>query len=93
MLGIAPEEAAAIQLVRGVSDDANFHTGYSGRIGIFEVMTIDDTLRTAILDGRSAREIEDLARRNGMRTLEESAAQKVLASVTSVEEMHRVLMA
>jgi type II secretory ATPase GspE/PulE/Tfp pilus assembly ATPase PilB-like protein len=93
MLGIAPDEAAAVQLVRGVPDDANFHTGYAGRIGVFEVMTIDDALRTAILDGRSASEIEDLARRNGMRTLEESAAQKVLAGVTSVEEMHRVLMA
>lgn len=91
-LGVSPELAQSLELVRGVPSDANFHTGYFGRTGIFEVLTIDAEIREAILDQRSGSEISERAAHCGMSRLGESAIRKVLAGVTTVEEMHRVLM-
>jgi type II secretory ATPase GspE/PulE/Tfp pilus assembly ATPase PilB-like protein len=92
-LGVPAEQAATIKLQRGLPAPDNFHTGYSGRTGIFEVMRIDDAIRQAILDGRACGEIHHLAVSRGMLPLDRAAARKVLAGITSVEEMHRVLMA
>lgn len=92
ILKIDPDQAAKVQLYRGIPSDSNFHTGYFGRTGVFEVMSIDNDLRQLILSGKSGRSIYDLAREKGMESLEESARQKVLSGVTTVEEMLRVLM-
>ncbi len=91
-LGIPASEVEAIQLVRGIPADENFHTGYFGRTGLFEVLTIGAELRQAILDNKSSTELEEVARKTGFRTLDEAAIDKVLAGVTTIEEMHRVLM-
>ena len=48
-------------------------------------------IREAILQGKTHGEIQQMARANGMISLEEAARRKVLAGITSVEEMHRVL--
>jgi type II secretory ATPase GspE/PulE/Tfp pilus assembly ATPase PilB-like protein len=64
-----------------------------GRTGVFEVMTMDDALRDAVLKGRSHAQLLDLARGKGMQTLESSAKKKVLDKVTTIEEIHRVLTA
>lgn len=92
MLGIPPERASTTRLARGIPSDVNFHTGYTGRTGVFEVMRMSPELRQAILDGRAAGDLETIATRNGMTSLEQSAIAKVLAGITTVEEMHRVLM-
>jgi len=68
-------------------------TGLLGRTGVFEVMTMDDALRDAVLKGRSHAQLLDLARGKGMQTLESSAKKKVLEKVTTIEEIHRVLTA
>ena len=65
-------------------------TGYSGRKGIYEIMTITPKLRDAIAGKASAMELETIARREGMHTLRESAGAKVRAGITSIEEMLRV---
>jgi type II secretory ATPase GspE/PulE/Tfp pilus assembly ATPase PilB-like protein len=93
VLGLNPEQTESVNLVRGVPSPANFHTGYSGRTGIFEVMRIDADIRDAILHETSGKQLRQLARERGMQSLEQSAVNKVLAGVTSVEEMHRVLLA
>ena len=49
-------------------------------------------LRQAILDGATRYELQDLAQSKGMRPLEQSATRKVLAGVTTFEEMQRVLL-
>jgi len=92
MLGVDPAQANEISLVRGVPAPVNFHTGYAGRTGIFEVMTLDHNLREAILHGKSAGELRQLAINNGMQSLETVAMAKVRAGVTTLEEMHRVLI-
>lgn len=91
MLKLSPEQIGTVQLVRGIPADANFHTGYFGRTGVFEVLEITDEIRHAILTGKSGDEIAAIGRRNGMLTLEDAAIKKVLAGITSVEEMHHVL--
>ena len=92
MLGLPPEEASTVRLRRGIPNEANFHTGYLGRTGVFEVLPIDNDLRAAILSGRSAGELRQMAIERGMQTLEQSALRHVRHGVTTLEEMHRVLM-
>ncbi len=62
-------------------------TGYSGRTVIAELMMMDSVLRDMINDAAPDHEIRSYARKNGMVTLRESAVRKVLAGVTSIEEM------
>lgn len=91
-LGIDPAEAGNLSLVRGLPSEANFHTGYSGRTGIFEVMPIDGDVRKAILREAPQSEIAAIARGNGMKSLGVAARDKVLEGVTIIDEMHRVAL-
>ena len=91
-LGVPPEQHAEILLARGLPADENFHTGYAGRTGVFEVMEIGPEIREMILRGEPARQIHQRAVELGMRTLEDSGKLKVLSQETTIEEMHRVLM-
>ena len=91
-LGVDEDRRAGTRLTRGVAHDENFNTGYAGRTGVFEVLTIDDDVRRAIIDGKSAREIKQVAVNNGMLSLEAAAKRKVLEGETTVEEIHRVMM-
>ena len=54
-------------------------------------MLFDETLRTLVLDQKPLADIQDAAIRNGMRTLKMDAAAKVLAGLTTVEEVVRVV--
>lgn len=64
--------------------------GYIGRTGIYEILTIDKELRSAINKGLSSDELKDLAVKNGMVTLKNSCIQKVLKGETTFEEYLRV---
>ncbi|MFN3966732.1 MAG: GspE/PulE family protein, partial [Endomicrobiia bacterium] len=64
--------------------------GYKGRIGIYEVMEVTDEIRELILKKKSAQEIKEVARKQGMLTLRESALKKLLNGITTVEEVLRV---
>ena len=66
------------------------NAGYTGRVGIFEVMVIDDELRQAILSQQDAGEIAKLAKKNGMTTLMEDGLKKVSTGITTLEEVLRV---
>ncbi len=92
MLGIDESKANEVTLARGIPAAVNFHTGYAGRTGVFEVLALETNVREAILHGRSSGEIKNLAAGNGMQSLEASALNKVRGGVTTLEEMHRVLI-
>ncbi len=66
-------------------------SGYKGRIGIYEVMTIDDDVREAIMKRIDASEIKKIAMKNGMTTMLEDGFQKALAGITTIEEILRVV--
>ena len=63
------------------------NTGYRGRIGIFELMLIDEPVRREILNNSDAKTIQRVAQEQGMRLLREDGARQVVAGVTSVEEV------
>jgi type IV pilus assembly protein PilB len=67
------------------------HTGYKGRTGLYEVMTMTDTLRRLILDRASRDELRAEARRLGMRTLREDGLDKIRHGITSISEVLRVV--
>ncbi len=70
---------------RGCDECSN--TGYRGRIGIFELMMIDEPVRREVLNNSDAKTIQRVAQHQGMRLLREDGARQVVAGVTSVEEV------
>ncbi len=64
-------------------------TGYKGRSGIYEIMAVDEELRSRIARSEDSRTLGKLAREHGMRTLMEDAAIKVAAGLTTVQEALR----
>ncbi len=90
-LNITEEEAASIPFYRPVGCDACHHTGYKGRIGIYEVMKITDKLRRMIAQRASEDAIREAAQSAGMLTLGDDALAKVKAGVTTAEELLRVV--
>jgi type II secretory ATPase GspE/PulE/Tfp pilus assembly ATPase PilB-like protein len=67
-----------------------FHSGYSGRTAIYEIMPVDETLRTQIMEGASATTMKRSAVQRGMITLREDGRQKILAGLTTADEVLRV---
>ena len=63
------------------------HIGYKGRLGIYEMMTLNDELRELILSEASTGEIMNACRTMGMQTLRESGINKILSGITSIEEV------
>ena len=63
------------------------NTGYFGRIGVFEIMEVDDTIRQLITENASTEELSRAAKAAGMHTLRENAIRYVLDGTTSIEEM------
>ena len=70
--------------------ECNF-TGYRGRIGIYELFEINDEMEKLILKSPPISEVHELATKNGMITLLQDGLLKVLAGVTSIEEVLRVV--
>ncbi|GAB4389700.1 MAG: hypothetical protein Kow0025_16700 [Thermodesulfovibrionales bacterium] len=66
------------------------HTGYKGRIAIFELLAVDGEVRRLIMESASAQEIREKAVSLGMRTLRRDGMEKAKAGVTTVEEVLRV---
>ncbi len=65
-------------------------TGYKGRIGIYEIMEMNDAIKNLILKGASNLEIEKTAIANGMQTLEHAGLHLILKGITSPEEVYSV---
>jgi type IV pilus assembly protein PilB len=66
-------------------------TGYQGRVGIYEILVLDREIRELISKRASDLQIEDVALSSGMKTLQQSARDKVLMGVTTIAELRRVL--
>ncbi len=80
-------QTATLQKGRGCSNCSN--TGCRGRFGIFEIFIIDDEARKLIYDKASSSVLRARAREMGMRTLREDGIRKVLAGMTTPEEVIR----
>ena len=64
-------------------------TGYKGRMGLYEIMTLDDEMRDQIIKHASTNVIRDMAKKRGLRTLRESGLLAIYDGVTSIEEVVR----
>jgi general secretion pathway protein E len=79
-----------IDAYRGEGCENCVGTGYTSRVGIFELMELNEEIRTLIMANADASKITAAARRNGMRGLREDGWTKVAAGVTTAEEVMRV---
>ncbi len=90
-LGLSPEMVGpSAKLWRGRGCPTCFGTGYKGRTGIYELMLPSDDIRQLILQNVDSTSIKRRAQGQGMRTLREDGARKVLAGITSSAEVLRV---
>jgi general secretion pathway protein E len=86
---IAPD-GETVKTYRGRGCEHCFGSGYTGRMGIFEMMELNDEIRKLIMHNDDAVAITNEARRNGMRNLREDGWLKVSQGVTTADEVMRV---
>jgi type IV pilus assembly protein PilB len=88
-LNIDPNNTQNATFMKGKGCADCSKTGYRGRFGIFEIFIIDDEARKLIYDRVASSVLRTRAREMGMRTLREDGARKVLAGLTSPDEVIR----
>jgi type II secretory ATPase GspE/PulE/Tfp pilus assembly ATPase PilB-like protein len=86
---IAPD-GETVPCFRGRGCETCFGSGYTGRVGIFELMELNDEIRKQIMRGDDALSITAVARRNGMRSLREDGWLKISRGLTTPDEVMRV---
>jgi type II secretory ATPase GspE/PulE/Tfp pilus assembly ATPase PilB-like protein len=79
-----------LKFYRGAGCKTCKNTGYKGRMGIFEMLMLSDKIRDLILAKTSSTQIKKVAQEAGMRTLREDGIEKVLAGLTTIDEVIRV---
>lgn len=84
----APARPRPLQRGRGCS--ACRETGYRGRVGIFELLTLTDSLKDGLISHESQQALRERAREQGMQTMRADGWRKVLGGLTTVEEVLRV---
>jgi type IV pilus assembly protein PilB len=95
-LGFTPEEASKVVIYEGTGKTKDGRecpkckgSGYKGRVGLYEVMEMNDELRELILIGASALELRKKAIEHGMLTLRRSGLRKIMDGITTIEEVVR----
>src|SRR5712672_880743 len=92
-VGFSAEESKTLTTFKGKGCSTCNNTGYKGRIGLYEVMEVNDEIRELILIGASSLELRKKAIEDGMITLRESGLQKVRNGLTTLEEVVRETVA
>jgi type IV pilus assembly protein PilB len=88
-VGFREADMPALKLFRGKGCERCSNTGYKGRIGLFEVMDVNDEIREMILSGATSVELRERATERGMLGLRESGLRKIADGITTVEEVVR----
>ncbi len=88
-LGVPPDEAKTFTVYKGKGCAICSGTGYKGRLGLYEVMTMREEVKEMVLSRASSSEIKKEAIRLGMKTLRQSGIHKVKEGLTSIEEVVR----
>ena len=85
--GLTPEEAAQVQFKHGAGCVHCDNTGFSGREGIFELLTVNAEIRRIIYEGGNQDLIREAALKAGMRTLHDAAIAKMKRGITTIREV------
>jgi general secretion pathway protein E len=88
-IGLSPQALDAHQIYRPKGCASCNHTGYRGRIAIFEILIVDDTIRNLITRGIDSKTIADQAVKQGMVTMRMFGAHQVLRGITAIAEVLR----
>jgi general secretion pathway protein E len=89
-LSVSHEDLKKASISVGGGCDKCMHTGYYGRTGIYEIMRVSESIKKTILSTSDANAIKVVAIREGMKTLREDGAEKVLRGISTTEEILRV---
>jgi type IV pilus assembly protein PilB len=87
--GFTPEEAKTVKIKKGRGCATCNNTGYKGRVGLYEVMEVDEEIKELVLVGASSVELKKKAIERGMFTLRRSGLMKVMNGATTLEEVAR----
>lgn len=85
--GLTPEEASKVNFKMGSGCVHCDNTGFSGREGIFELLTVTPEIRSLIFQGGNQDLIRDAAINSGMRTLHDAAMSKMVRGITTIREV------
>ena len=88
-IGFTDEEIGRLKIMHGQGCEICNKKGYKGRVGLYEVLEMSETLKDMVLTGASAIELREQSIKEGMITLRRSGCRKVLDGVTTIEEIVR----
>jgi type IV pilus assembly protein PilB len=91
-IGFSKEEAKDLKIFHGAGCDVCNGTGYKGRMGIYEVLRVDEELRSVIVEGGSATSLREIALRNGYKTMQEIGKDMIAEGILTLEEYQRNLI-
>lgn len=80
-----------VRLYEGKGCSACHNTGYTGRIGVYEILSVDEEIRDAIIQRKTTSEIKNMAIKKGMTTMLDDGIKKVYEGMTTIGEVVRVL--
>ncbi len=86
-LGMPNIDPAKVELFKGAGCENCNHTGYSGRLGVYELLWTTDEIRKMIMENKSSTALRRAARMDGMATMREDAWKKALKGITTLEEV------
>jgi type IV pilus assembly protein PilB len=88
-IGLDPDKLEGAKFAVGRGCDRCHFSGYRGRLAVFEILQVNDTIRQLILDGASTQRLRDAGRAQGMRPLRDSGLIAALDGLTTIEEVLR----
>ncbi len=88
-LQLTPDDVRGREFYRGSGCDTCHGSGYKGRMGLFEILVMDDDLRDLVMKGSATSVIREEARKRGMRTLRESGLGAIYEGQTTIDEVVR----
>ncbi|MEK6250159.1 MAG: ATPase, T2SS/T4P/T4SS family [Planctomycetales bacterium] len=88
-LALNAEEVEGRTIFRGRGCDSCNNTGYRGRVGLYELLSVNDEIRDMILQGGSTEALREAARSNGMMPLREAGLERMYDGLTTAEEIIR----
>ena len=86
-LGLTPDDVSGKKFHYGKGCEACNGTGYRGRLGIYEIMTLNDEIRDLIMNHASTGVLRTAARKNGMTLLRENGLEAIYKGITTIEEV------